>query len=512
MPSTGDNPSASLERLVRVEINADKSEVFLVLDEGVSPDLLIDAYLHMRLDEAGVIRGKDRDTGVKCIIREYLERGAKDFRQIVLKGRPPQHGEDARLEMLDVTRAQAASADIDNHYARAQIDWVPAGTVVARIIPAKHGKDGVNVLGEIVHAKPARSLSPSLDHNLELRATGEIVTLREGRLIRKGNRLRIDSTVVIAGNVDFSTGNVVFPGNVVIEKGVRDCFSVRAKGGIHVRDLVDAATLEADGSISLEQGIAAREKGSVRAGKDLSAKYMTNVRATAGRDAQIAKELNNCELLVGRRLRAPNCSVIRGRVVTGMACELGELGCESGGETHLELGECPPLSAVVTRLSELHEQLQRRLERDTQRLSELRSVKSRGASYAEQLTELEFAKQQSAAMMQRLMKAVTRVAQMVAQHTEYSLTVHNRIHPGAALRMGQWVCRFSKSVTGPVRITTDGDAMPVVTNTLTGVQTPLNRVAKVHSEPVPGDMRALMKRLGLDFTAITSVALAMRAA
>lgn len=512
MLSSGDIPNASIERLVRVEINADKSEAFLVLEAGVSPDLLIDAYLHMRLDEAGVIRGKDRDAGVKCIIREYMEGGAAYLRQIVLRGTPPIHGEDARLELLELPQSRSDKPDDDTHYARGQIDWVPAGTVVARIIPAKHGKDGVNVLGEIVPAKPARALSPSLDQHLELRATGEIVTLREGRLIHKGNRLRIDSTVVIAGNVDFSTGNVVFPGNVIIEKGVRDCFSVRAKGSIQVRDLVDAATLDADGSMMLEQGIAAREKGSVRAGKDLRAKYMTNVRAVAGRDAEVSKELNNCELLVGRHLRAPNCSVIRGRVTTGMSCELGELGCESGGETTLELGECPALSAVVTRLSDIHEQLQRRLDRDTQRLNEMRSVKSRGATYAEELTELEFAKQQSAAMMQRLMKAVTRVAQMVAQHTEYSLIVHSRIHPGASVRMGAWVCRFNKPLTGPVRITTDGDAMPVMTNTLSGAQTPLNRVAKVHSEPAKGDIRTLMKRLGLDFAAITAVALAMRAA
>jgi uncharacterized protein (DUF342 family) len=509
MLASGDNPHTSLERLVRVEITADKSEAYLVLSEGISPDLLIEAYLHMRLDEAGVVRGKDRDTGVKWVIREYLERGAEHLRQIVLRGTAPVHGIDAHLEMLELPRAETAA---DGHYSRGQIDWVPAGTTVARIIPAVHGKDGVNVLGELVPAKPARALTPSLDHHLELRANGDIVTLREGRLIRKNNRLRIDSTVVIAGNVDFSTGNVVFPGNVIIEKGVRDCFSVRAKGSIKVRDLVDAATLDADGSMLLEQGIAAREKGPVRAGKDLRAKYMTNVRATAGRDAEITKELNNCELLVGRRLRAPNCSVIRGHVTTGMACELGELGCESGGETTLELGECPALSAVVERLTSLHELLQRRLDRDTQRLTELRSVKARGASHAEELTQLEFAKQQSAAMMQRLMKAVTRVAQMIAQHTEFSLTVRTRIYPGATVRMGPWVCQFNKPVSGPLRITTDGDTMPVLINTLTGSQMPLNRAAKVYNEPNAGDIRTLMKRLGLDFAALTSIAQAMRAA
>jgi hypothetical protein len=195
-----------------------------------------------------------------------------------------------------------------------------------------------------------------------------------------------------------------------------------------------------------------------------------------------------------------------------MACELGELGCESGGETTLELGECPALSAVVERLTSLHELLQRRLDRDTQRLTELRSVKARGASHAEELTQLEFAKQQSAAMMQRLMKAVTRVAQMIAQHTEFSLTVRTRIYPGATVRMGPWVCQFNKPVSGPLRITTDGDTMPVLINTLTGSQMPLNRAAKVYNEPNAGDIRTLMKRLGLDFAALTSIAQAMRAA
>jgi hypothetical protein len=41
---------------------------------------------------------------------------------------------------------------------------------------------------------------------------------------------------------------------------------------------------------------------------------------------------------------------------------------------------------------------------------------------------------------------------------------------------------------------------------------PLNRAAKVYNEPNAGDIRTLMKRLGLDFAALTSIAQAMRAA
>lgn len=311
----------------------------------------------MRLDQAGIIRNAERDAGVRWIIREYLDRAAEELRRTVITGTPPQHGVDAKLEIIPPaagdtantpsTQDAPANATTDP-YARTQVNWVAAGTVVARIIPAKHGRDGVNVLGEAIPANPARAINPRLDDFLQLNANGDIIALRTGKLIHKNNSLRLDNTITITGNVDFSTSNVVFPGNVIIERGVRDCFKVEAKGDITVRDLVDAATLIADGSITLEQGIAAREKGSV----------------TAARDARIIKELNNCELHVGRRLTAPTCCVVRGHITTAMECELGERGCEGGGTTIVTIGESGSLTAIIARLATTQNQLDRRLDHD----------------------------------------------------------------------------------------------------------------------------------------------------
>lgn len=505
--------SSSLERLVRVEIAADKLEACLILAPDISPDLLIEAYLQMRLDEAGVVRNAERERGVRWVIREYLENaGAAELRRPVLTGTPPEHGVDARLEMMVAAKEDVQSETAVDHHSRTSVEWVPAGTVVARVIPAKPARDGLNVLGEAIAAKQGRPIHPKLDDSLELRANGDIVSLREGKLMAKGNKLRIDSTVVITGNVDFSTGNVAFPGNVIIEKGVRDCFKVEAKGDIVVRDLVDAATLDARGSITLQQGIAAREKGTVKAGRDLAAKYMTNVRASAGRDALIVKELNNCELRVGRRLKGPTCSMIRGELVTGMACELGELGCESGGETIVTIGECIVLRDAVAHLSKLQEQLQRRVEKDKQHLEDLKRAKSRAASYAEEVTEAQFAYQQSAEMMKKLVKAITRVSQLFAQHTQHELTVHGKIHPGVKVHMGKWTLEFSRALSGPVRISSDGDAMPIARDLSAGTEGPVSRHCRVTSETATADIRALTRLVGLDYDALASIGAAMRAA
>ena len=511
----------SLERLIRVEIAADRLEASLYLAPNISPDLLIDAYLHMRLDQAGIIRNAERDAGVRWIIREYLDRAAEELRRTVITGTPPQHGVDAKLEIIPPaagdtantpsTQDAAANATTDP-YARTQVNWVAAGTVVARIIPAKHGRDGVNVLGEAIPANPARAINPRLDDFLQLNANGDIIALRTGKLIHKNNSLRLDNTITITGNVDFSTSNVVFPGNVIIERGVRDCFKVEAKGDITVRDLVDAATLIADGSITLEQGIAAREKGTVTAGRDLAAKYMTNVRATAARDARIIKELNNCELHVGRRLTAPTCCVVRGHITTAMECELGELGCEGGGTTIVTIGESGSLTAIIARLATTQNQLDRRLDHDKKKLDELHSVKSLAASHAEQLTQLQFNFNRSSGSMKNLVKAVTRVSQLIALHTHHQLTVQNKIHPGAQVRMGKWTCEFTKPLVGPVRISTDGESMPVIKNLLTGAETPANKLARVHSQSAEESIRTLTRKLGLDFDAIATVAAAMRAA
>ena len=64
--------------------------------------------------------------------------------------------------------------------------------------------------------------------------------------MRDRKSAKVSNTLEIDQNVDFSTGNIDFPGNVIVHRSVKDCFTVKARDDIEVRGLIEAATLIAN--------------------------------------------------------------------------------------------------------------------------------------------------------------------------------------------------------------------------------------------------------------------------
>jgi hypothetical protein len=247
--------------------------------------------------------------------------------------------------------------------------------------------------------------------------------------------------------------------------------------------------------------------GSVIAGKDLFAKYMTNVCATVGRDATIERELNDCTMRVGRSLLSPTCSIVRGDITVGMQSEVFELGCEGGGRTTVRLGANEQLENITAQVAELQTLVSEQAAKAKAKLDEVKNVKGKkSAAHAEMLTELEFAYQTQQRMLKNFMKGVTKLCQLATAHTRPSLTVHGCIYPGAMVQCGDWSCTFHQQVRGPVRIEVVGDQQPTLAVLKGDSVVALNKVAKISHTPRRADLRKVAHAIGLDFDALAALA------
>jgi len=239
----------------------------------------------------------------------------------IAHAQPPVHGVDGYIEWLvgddaqDNTDAEdAAEEDAfgnespDNnpeedkqnvsHYDRSAFVMVEAGDIVANIHRPVTGEDGRDITGNTISAKTGKEVHVKVDESLMLKANCTLVAQQDGVLMREPGKAQIKQRIEIPGYVDFSTGNVDFDGDIVIGKGVRDCFTVCAKGSVEVMGLVEAATIKTGKDLVATGGFAGRERGYAHIGRDLKGKYLDNVQGEVKNDLCIDREVINCELSI----------------------------------------------------------------------------------------------------------------------------------------------------------------------------------------------------------------------
>ncbi len=500
----------TIDKLVKIEVSSDKLEASLLLGANINPQELTPLYVATRMGELGLEQTSERTSAVLEAIATYVCNEGKPLRHRIARGTTPTHGTDGRLVLVDAvlekheTTQTTARSDTDtttsiDQRERSSVRWTEAGAVIAWIQQATIGADGRDVFGRVLAARTGRVFEVSPDESVLVRADGACIALRAGVVEHSGRVLRVSNRLVIDGDIDFSTGNIRFPGDVEIARGIRDCFEVHAGGSIFVRDLVDAATMSCAHHMVLEKGIAARELGSLEVGKDLSARYLTNVRAVVGRDAIVEAEVQNCTLLIGRDMKSPGASIVRGDVSVARSCEIAELGAPGGAATTLRLGQIASVHDAMGALANAGAKARDRVDKANARLNELRSVKGRtGPDHAELLTEAQFEAQTAAKTYAKACRAGQMLHGFVDKHTKVHLVVRGAVHPQAVVHAGGWTATFTQTLKGPCVIEMDGKGELTVRMMVGKSEiVPLRKWARVVREEQHLNSRRVLEAMGI---------------
>lgn len=450
---------------IRVIIGDDRMCASVALAPGLDALTSSAIAVHAALDERGVASSPERAKAVDELVARYTaEIGCQG---VVARGVPPAQGSHGRVELMptfEAGDAKPAGEIPADHYARTSYVTVSPGERIGIVHPCTPGTDGVDVMGRQLLSRAVVDAPLTLDHTIERRPGGELVALAAGVLHRSGSLIRVSDTLEIEKYVDFSTGNLDFPGHIDVARGVRDCFEVRCTGSLHVAGLVEAATLHAQLDAALDIGMAGREKGTLRVGRDLVAKYLEGVDATIGRDATVSTEITNSTVHVGRNLVAPHATIIGGSIDVRGRAEVGQLGSEAavatdiviGHDTSLELGLLKGLSlraALVERAGVLRAKI------DTLRKAGGR----KNAPAAEEVTGLEYELDGASTKINALRSILTRTLGMLDSFVDGRLVVQAGIHPGVKIWLGCFQIEPRDLVRGPISLTIDPDGKLRVT-------------------------------------------------
>jgi len=271
----------------------------------------------------------------KALIEEQLA-SPTPIETTIAKGIKPTDGKDGRLEyMVDMSAkpqfiADAKEDSVDFKKSM-QVALVNVGDVLASVVPPTEGEDGMDVRGVVIKARPGEKARFYLGEGAEEKDELITVTLA-GTPSIQDDVIMVRRTYVLQGDVNLSTGNINFPGTVVIHGNVTEGFEVISEENVVVNGFISSATVKAKGYIKCAGGIQGKEKTEITAGSYVAAKFVSSATVTADTDVLITKDVLHSKINCLGELRIGG-SLIGGVTTALKGIECGSLGSETGVKT-----------------------------------------------------------------------------------------------------------------------------------------------------------------------------------
>ncbi|UYV13668.1 MAG: FapA family protein [Phycisphaera sp.] len=490
----------ALDKACRISISADGLRATLQIDPGFDPQAVTAESVEAILAARGIEPSAVIAEAAAELSNQLTADAEATAEAVVAEGKASVEGVDGRFELSAELAPPEPKPPADgeepafDHYGRSAFIIVEQGQVVGTLHQHSEAEDGLDVRGEVIKATPGKPCQLEIDDTVELKDDGSVVSLRKGRVELSPTKLSVDPVLEIAESVDFSTGNVKFPGDVLIGKGVRDCFEVEVGGNLEIVELVEAAEVTAKGSVVLLRGMAGRGKGELSVGGDLEAKYLDGALVTVKYDLRVQREITNCTTHVGRCVRSPSCTVVGGELWARFGGEVRTLGGEAETETLIRLGVDAEMDACARMLEDLLPQTVGRIERARQELAEIQQGSGKPTpSQAREITRLEFEIVSEQARFPSIRAAIERVLAAYKKLEGATLAVEKAIMPGVTIAIGGQAATVREPIRGLVLISRDEQGTLVMRQS--GTTTPMATKAKLHPAPGSADLDELRRWL-----------------
>lgn len=267
---------------------------------------------------------------------------------VIARGIEPELGKDGFLEYhFDILEKKLSPKMLEN----GTVDFkdlgllknVTKGTVIATIVPPKDGKVGRNVYGEEIKSKPSKPAVVKRGKNVVINEEqGVLISEVDGQVVVVDGKIEVHTTYNISGNVDHSTGNINFLGNVVVKGNVMNGFEIKAQGNVEIYGVVESAYIEAGGDILLHRGMQGMEKGILKAKGNIVAKYIENSIIQANNNIT-ADAIMHSKVMCGSTLEIAGRKglLVGGTIKVGKLIRAKTIGSHMATVTEIEVGIDP---------------------------------------------------------------------------------------------------------------------------------------------------------------------------
>ncbi len=309
---------------------------------------------------------------VETMIDAYIKNRQFCVNVLLAKATPPTEGRDASIEYHFDTSAQAKprimeDGSVDFH----QLDnivHIGKGECLATLSPMIEGTEGMDVCGNPLLPKKVTNLALKYGKNISLSEDGlKIFSDVSGHVSLAEGTVFVANTYDVPADVNASTGDIEYDGNINITGNVITGFSVKATGDIYVKGAVEGAELTAGGDIVLNRGMQGMDRGYLKAGGNVISKFIENATVAAGGYV-------TADAIMHSRVTAKGNILVKGKrgLITGGELHSGTMifaktiGSPMGTHTTLEVGIDPGIIEEYHRLEKEFPELEKELEKNIQ--------------------------------------------------------------------------------------------------------------------------------------------------
>lgn len=334
---------------VLVEVTDDEMRAYLTINQEVDP-----REIDRELRQKGVFHGINYE-----MINYLLERKEFGKPTLIAQGTPPILGEDAKLEYKfninkEIHLKEKEDGNVD-FKELGIINVATAGQVLVVKKPPIPGVSGMTVTGKEVYVRESMDIPLPVGKNTEISEDGlKLLAKTDGQIVFHDNKVSIEPVLEIKGNVDYSVGNIDFPGSVTITGSILDGFKVKAGGNIEVGNCIERAYVYAEGNIIVGAGIIGKGEGIVNAKKNVYANFVEQANIEAGEDVIVNESIRHSNVNAKKRVIVQGRIgvILGGRIRAGEEINAKVIGSVTGTPTTVEAGSLPLLREEIDKLKE----------------------------------------------------------------------------------------------------------------------------------------------------------------
>jgi uncharacterized protein (DUF342 family) len=427
-------PAAPHARTVLLNFNGDRffkitvdepkmSAMLTVISDSVYDD---PGALTIERLEAWLL-AKNIRSGIKKATLEEIKAAIAGKSEVksfeVASGSGPEHPETPYLHHSYKHKRLTGDVNLRD---RLSSGFVKSGDLIAEIAFKKPGKAGTDVYGnEIAFTTP--SLPPiTVGQHVENRGGTHFYAQKDGIPQLTDNSIGIEPAYIHQGNVNLSSGNIVFDGPVVITGNVEHGALVSAAGDLEIQGVIEECVVKCGGSLTAS-GVISGPKGIVRVGGDAKVAFISNATLEVRGSLSVTGNITGSNVMVKKDIHVggEQSLIVGGHLEFGENVTCKNLGRSSGQVTKLTGGFDPFLARRVAILSKRLERLMAHkdeIKKGSRHLSNLKTA-STTKRHADKRENLKEAMTHIVGIIGRLEERLTAAQTQMVPHDDVKISV-----------------------------------------------------------------------------------------
>ncbi|RKF14284.1 DUF342 domain-containing protein [Alginatibacterium sediminis] len=358
---------------IEIEIADNKMAAWGIIVAAKGGTHITAAQLSEAMRNAGIRNGLQKNRAINLLKLALSAPPGQRIRKVIALGRKPEDGIDSRFERLVETLKERMlvpkerdDGTVDMRELGSFVTVEPGMPLMLRH-PYVEGHSGLTITGTEVPFYRGKEIDFDAGEGVDIdeNDNNRLIATKTGLPLETENGMKVDDALII-DNVDIGTGNIDFPGSVLVSGNIAEGMSVKAGGDVHVAGFVESAQIESGGDIVVTQGVIGHrvQEGTMHYSCEINCKGSFNAgfvqysKVTAKKAIFVTNQLLHSSVDSGQEVSVIDKAGRKGTIVGGKVHAGGRistivLGAQAGTATELSImGE---YTQIVARYHELQD-------------------------------------------------------------------------------------------------------------------------------------------------------------